>query len=71
MLNSGPVAWRSKRQDTDAMSTCEADYAEASEATKRALWVRSLLDELGYCNGLLATPAEAKLRVLFKCYNGS
>ena len=42
-LGSSPVSWRSKRQQTVATSTAEAEYIAATEATKEILWIRKLL----------------------------
>lgn len=46
LLAGAPVSWSSKRQKTVAMSSCEAEYVAASEATKEAMWLRRLLKEL-------------------------
>jgi len=46
-VNSGPLAWASKRQSTVETSTAEAEYVAASMATKEALWLRKLLRVLG------------------------
>ena len=44
----GPVSWNSKKQTTIAISTAESElYAEVQEA-QDILWIRSLLQELGY-----------------------
>ena len=45
LLNeSGPsISWRSKRQQTVALSTCEAEYMALSMATQEALFLRMLL----------------------------
>lgn len=47
-LGSGSISWMSKRQPTVALSTTEAEYMAATEAAKEAIWLRSLLSELGY-----------------------
>ena len=40
------VCWSSKRQNTVAQSYKEAEYIAASEATKEAVWIGRLLEEL-------------------------
>ena len=43
----GPVSWRSILQSIMALSTIEAKYIRITEAAKKALWLRRLIDELG------------------------
>lgn len=45
-VGSGTISWSSKRQPTVALSTCEAEYMGQTEATKVAVWLKSLLKEL-------------------------
>ena len=47
MLGGGAVSWQAKKQTTVALSSVEAEYMAASQATKEALWWRMLLRELG------------------------
>lgn len=44
----GPVAWRSHRQPTTALSTAEAEYMATSDVAWQALWLRQLLSDLGF-----------------------
>ena len=46
-LGSGPVSWSSKRLRALSLSSCEAEYREAKEAAKEAVWIRHVLTELG------------------------
>ena len=43
----GPVVWKSKKQPTVALSTCEAEYVSLSETIKELLWMSMALRELG------------------------
>lgn len=47
MLNQGPVAWTSRRQQCTTLSTTEAEYVAACEATKETVWMRNLLQHVG------------------------
>lgn len=47
-LGSGPISWQSKRQRTVATSSCEAEYTAAFEASKEAMWLRTLLTSIDF-----------------------
>nr|GEV63617.1 Gag-Pol polyprotein [Tanacetum cinerariifolium] len=42
------VSWVSKPQSVVAMSTIEAEYVAAAQASKEAVWLKMLLEELGH-----------------------
>ncbi|XP_049397202.1 secreted RxLR effector protein 161-like [Solanum stenotomum] len=44
----GAVTWSSKKQETVALSTFEAEYTSASLAARQALWLRKLLANFSY-----------------------
>eukprot|EP00253_Pinus_taeda_P020951 PITA_20951 len=44
---SGAISWMSKLQETVVLSTTEAEYIVASDASKEAIWLKGLLDEIG------------------------
>jgi hypothetical protein len=48
MYNDAPIMWRSKMQKTTALSTAEAEYYSASTAATEVMYVRDLLDRLGF-----------------------
>jgi hypothetical protein len=45
-FGSGAISWSSKRQPTVALSSCEAEYMAQTQATKEAIWLRRLFEEL-------------------------
>eukprot|EP00965_Chrysotila_dentata_P032602 1086462-Pleurochrysis_carterae.AAC.1 len=47
MYNQAAISWASKKQPSVALSSCEAEIIAASEATKEAVYLRSLLADLG------------------------
>ena len=47
MLNCAAISWCSKRQDSVALSSCEAEIMAASDASKEAIYVSRFLAELG------------------------
>ena len=48
LIGGACVSWCSRRQKSIAMSSCEAEYIAACEATREAAWEVKLLGEMGY-----------------------
>lgn len=46
-VGTGITGWESKLQQTVALSSMEAEYMAASQATKEALWTRKFMEEIG------------------------
>ena len=44
----GPIEWRSFRQKSQALSSCEAEYMAASSCTQSVVWASRLFKEFGY-----------------------
>ena len=44
----GYISWSSKKQPTVALSTAEAEYMAASNVTKEAIWLQTLLKDFGF-----------------------
>ena len=47
LLHDGAVSWQSCKQPTVALSSVEAEYMAATQATREAVWWRAFLTELG------------------------
>ena len=46
-LGGGAISWRSVKQSCIADSTMEAEYVVTSKATKKAIWLKKFLSNLG------------------------
>jgi len=47
LLAGAAISWKSKKQEAVALSSTEAEYMGACLATKEAIWLRTLMEELG------------------------
>ena len=47
LLGSNIISWSSRKQQTIALSSVEAEYTVAIEAAYEAVWLRKLLADLG------------------------
>ena len=47
LLHDGAVSWQSCKQPTVALSSVEAEYMAATQATREAVWWRTFMSELG------------------------
>ena len=45
-FSNSPITWCSCKQDTVALSSCEAEFMAATEAAKQAIWLQELLGEI-------------------------
>ncbi len=45
-LNGALIAWQSKRQSIVTTSTTKAEYVAVCEATKKAIWLKRLLEDM-------------------------
>jgi len=73
ILAGGPVMWFSKRQKSVALSTIEAEYMSLSDVTREVVYVRKLIEEIGFSHYVKeATPIlrqpECNRLVQRKCY---
>ena len=49
-IANGPISWKSKLQTIIAQSTTEAEYMAINAATKEAIYIKSVLEELSHYN---------------------
>eukprot|EP00253_Pinus_taeda_P032207 PITA_32207 len=47
-LGSGPITWACKKKSAISLSSAEAEYCGAVEASKEALWLGQILSEVGF-----------------------
>ncbi|XP_046809510.1 secreted RxLR effector protein 161-like [Lucilia cuprina] len=47
-IGNCPVSWQSKKQSCVALSSTEAEYMALSEAAKEAIYLKRILEEIGY-----------------------
>ena len=47
-MNGAAISWKSQRQETVALSTAEAEYMALCTAAKEAMFLRSILHEIGF-----------------------
>ena len=52
MLNGGPVCWKSQKQPIVAQSSCEAEFIAACKGANEVCFLRDLLGEWGYEQGV-------------------
>lgn len=55
IVAGGAVSWSSKKQQTVALSTAEAEYVAATHIAKQVLWHRTLFDELDFSHPSTST----------------
>ena len=47
LFMEAPISWWSKKQSVVALSTCEAEYIVGSSAACQAVWLNSVMEEMG------------------------
>ena len=45
-LGESPITWCSQKQETVALSSCEAEFMAGTEAARQAIWLSELLEEI-------------------------
>jgi len=46
IANGGAISWKSNKQPTVTLSSCEAEYIALANAAKEAMWLKSLIREV-------------------------
>ena len=64
------IDWNCRKQETVALSSCEAEYMAVCSAAQGAMWIRSLLMEIGYGPKSSSPSASAPIPI-FYCDNKS
>lgn len=62
MMASGAISWASKKQSVVALSTTEAEYIDAALCACQCVWLRRILEKLGF---------EEKMETTIMCDNSS
>src|SRR3954471_16654065 len=47
-LNDGLISWQSRKQNSVATSSTQAEYHSLSTAAKESIWIRQFLTEIGH-----------------------
>ena len=45
-LGDSPITWCSQKQETVALSACEAEFMAATKVAKQAIWLQDLYEEI-------------------------
>ncbi|BFG14277.1 hypothetical protein CerSpe_005510 [Prunus speciosa] len=48
-IGSGIFSWSSRKQDTVAQSSVEAEYVAAASSACQAIWLRRIFEDMGEC----------------------
>ena len=60
MLSRSAISWKATLQSTIALSTTEVEYMAAAEAVKEAIWLRSLVDNLGLKQDIIVVYCDSQ-----------
>jgi len=72
MLAGAPISWTSSTQPVVAMSSMESEYIAACAATQEAMWLKSILEELGFgCTRPIIVQEDNKSTIEFSEHPGN
>ena len=66
MVGKGAVSWKSKRQESVALSSTEAEFMASTTACKEVMWIKDFLGELGFHQGVVRmfTDNQSSIKVM-------
>jgi hypothetical protein len=66
MMGGAAVSWKSKRQDSVALSSTEAEYMASTQACKEVIWGKDFLSELSFEQGTVQmyTDNQSSIKVM-------
>jgi hypothetical protein len=65
ILNNSPIHWYSKKQEFPALSSSEAEIIAATVALKHTLFLKRLLDSMGFTQGIIRFHLDAQNAIRF------
>ena len=68
-LNDGLISWQSRKQNTVATSSTQAEYHALSGAAKETLWIRQFLNEIGQQQQCATTILQDNQSTIALAYN--
>lgn len=66
-MNNGPITWASRKQQTIALSTMEAEFMATCDATKELIWLKQFLYELGEHQNPVKLYVDNQAAIRFIC----
>jgi hypothetical protein len=69
MMNGEPISWKSRRQDSVALSTSEAEYMAASHCGQEIVYIRAVLRDFGLSQSQPTLVHEENLACIAKSIN--
>ena len=58
------ISWKAELQDITALSTTEAEYMSATEASKEVLWLRGLVETFSTIQDSVRVHCDSQMRFI-------
>ena len=71
LLSNGAISWKSRRQQTVALSSTEAEYMAVTDASKEGIWLRRLYNEIKLWNPTLHSQDQVQPQIIMVDNNGA